>query len=205
MAHLRAWEAAHARDDLSEAVFLEDDLAPSTKMWCALLDGVYNLNYLKVEWDVIFLALDDWYGDAAHLNEELGLSPHFSRVSFAYGSGALMFSARGLKRVLEYGLGKCVMPVDEYLAYLTNPAGHPRGESLQACLGLEEPPADFVALRWRGKPVVGDAVEELEATFLSFSSMQGEMDGSPEEGGGGGESDAPEEIEEAPAKADGEL
>ena len=205
LAHLRAWEEALARDDLSETIFLEDDLAPLAGMWCALQDGAYNLNYLKVEWDVIFLQLDDWYGDAAHLNEELGVSPHFSRVSFAYGSGALMFSARGLKRVLEYGLGKCMMPIDEYLAYLTNPSGHPRGEALQACLGLEEAPADFVALRWRGKPVVGEAEKVLEATFLSGVNIDEEIDGSPEEKGGEGGNGTPEEIEEAPAKADGEL
>ena len=190
VAHLRAWETALERGH-SRVAFLEDGVAPLAGPWCALSEGLYNLDYLKVEWDVIFLEISDWYGDAANLNDELALPPHFTRLASAYGSRALLISARGLRRLVEHGFGKCVMPTDEYLAYLTNPSAHVRESEIQACLGLSTPPAEFVALRWRGRKLVDDAEKVLAKQISGFMA-------------------APEVVEawegeEAPQKADGEL
>ena len=190
VAHLRAWEAALERGH-SRVAFLEDGVAPLAGPWCALSEGLYNLDYLKVEWDVIFLETSDWYGDAANLNDEIALPPHFTRLASAYGSRALLISARGLRRLVEHGFGKCVMPTDEYLAYLMNPGAHVRESEIQACLGLSGPPSGFVALRWRGRKLVDDAEKVLKKQISSFMAAQevaGAMGG-----------------EEAPQKADGEL
>jgi len=191
VAHLRAWEGALGRG-LSRVALLEDGVAPLAGPWCALSEGLYNLDYLQVEWDVIFLETSDWYGDAANQNDELGLPPHFTRVAFAYGSRALLVSARGLKRLVEHGFGKCVMPTDEYLAYMSSPGAHPRGSEIQACLGLSNPPSDFVALRWRGRKVVDDAEKVLQSQISGFMEAQ-----EAAAGAAGGEA--------APQKSDGEL
>ena len=127
MTYLRAWRHALERG-LSEVVILEDDYVPvRPEAWCLMKEGLQDLRSREVGWDVLYLDSGYWFGDAAGAAAAADLPPHFSRVAFVYASHAILCSERGMRKLLEHNLEACLMPVDEYLPYLNNPAGHPRG------------------------------------------------------------------------------
>ena len=170
MTYLRAWRHALERG-LSEVVILEDDYVPvRPEAWCLMKEGLQDLRSREVGWDVLYLDSGYWFGDAAGAAAAADLPPHFSRVAFVYASHAILCSERGMRKLLEHNLEACLMPVDEYLPYLNNPAGHPRGREIQACLGLHAPPEDFVSLRWRGDPVVDSLPESAGASIIENRS-----------------------------------
>ena len=173
MSYLRIWAGALERG-LPQLAVLEDDHVPVAETWCELAEGLRALESLGMGWDVIYLDTGHWYGDSARLTDGADLPPHFTRLAASYATHALMFSARGIQRLSEGGLDRCLMPVDDYLFYMTNPVGHPRGTQIQACLGLAAPPADFVSLRWRGRPVV-NALTEVALVSQIDEEAQEEM------------------------------
>jgi len=164
--YLQAWRHA-LEQGLSEVVILEDDFTPvNPEAWCTLEEGLHDLRSREVGWDVLYLDSGYWFGDAADVSVAMNLPPHFSRVAFMYASHAILYSERGMRKLLEHNLEACLMPVDEYLPYLNNPAGHPRGREIQACLGLRAPPEGFISLRWRGEPVVDALMESAVASII---------------------------------------
>ena len=134
---------------------LEDDHVVDPRPYCWFLNELADLNASSIEWDFILLESFNWFGDdAANLPE--GLSPLFTRVSIAHNTHAILWSAQGIRRVIESGFFEdCVMPVDEYLSYMTNPGRHTRGpDDFHNCLGEGVAPERFLALRWRGPRLV---------------------------------------------------
>ena len=134
---------------------LEDDHVVEPRPYCWFLNELADLNASSIEWDFILLESFNWFGDdAANLPE--GLSPLFTRVSVAHNTHAVVWSAKGIRRVLESGFFEdCVMPLDEYLSYMSNPGRHSRGpDDFHNCLGEGVTPERLLALRWRGPRLV---------------------------------------------------
>lgn len=134
---------------------LEDDHVVEPRPYCWFLNELADLNASSIEWDFILLESFNWFGDdAANLPE--GLSPLFTRVSVAHNTHAVLWSAKGVRRVIESGFFEdCVMPLDEYLSYMSNPGRHSRGpDDFHNCLGEGAAPERLLALRWRGPRLV---------------------------------------------------
>ena len=151
-------------EGLGSLLVLEDDNFVVPRTYCTFLDEFAKLQESGVEWDFILLETYNWWGDDANSLPE-GLGPYFTRVAGAYNTHAVMYSARGMKRIKDSGFfDRCIMALDEYLSYMANPGRHTRRD-FHDCLGPGDgtAPERFVGLRWRGPRVV----EETDTSLVS--------------------------------------
>ena len=172
----RAFE--HALDGgLETLLMLEDDhvLPRATEFfpnpYCLFLSEVEGLQASRVEWDFVQLESYHWFGDDVAGSPE-GLSPYFTQISSAHNTHALLWHARGMRKVLASGLFRregCRVPWDEFLAYMTNPGRHTR-KDFHACFGEGgAPPERLAGLRWRGPRLV----EAVSHTSSVTSAIDG--------------------------------
>ena len=104
------------------------------RLYCTFLDEFTRLQESGIEWDYILLESFNWWGDDASSLPE-GLGPYFTRAAGAYNTHAVMYSARGMKRIKDSGFfDRCIMALDDYLSYMANPGRHTRRD-FQDCLG----------------------------------------------------------------------
>ena len=142
-------------DGREAALVLVDDHAVKEEVYCLFLHELQKINASGFEWDFILLESYNWFGDDAAAVPE-GLSPYFTVLSAAHNSNAVMWSARGMRRVLASGyFEECQMALDDFLAYMMNPGRWPRND-YHDCLGDGVAPERLVALRWRGARVVAE-------------------------------------------------
>jgi len=152
----RAFESALI-DGREAALIMEDDHAVKDLDYCLFLHELQKVDASGFKWDFILLEAYNWFGDDAAAVPE-GLSPYFTVLSAAHNTHAVMWSARGMRRVLESDFFEgCQVPLDDLLAYMTNPGRWPRND-FHDCLGPGGgvAPERLVALRWRGARVVAD-------------------------------------------------
>ena len=151
-------------EGFGSVLVLEDDNVVVPGLYCTFLDEFARLQESGIEWDYILLESFNWWGDDASSLPE-GLGPYFTRAAGAYNTHAVMYSARGMKRIKDSGFfDRCIMALDDYLSYMANPGRHTRRD-FQDCLGPGDgtAPERFVGLRWRGPRVV----EETDSSLVS--------------------------------------
>ena len=140
---------------------LEDDHAILMKPYRLFLYDLEKVQRSGYKWNFILLETYNLFG--ADIPE--GLTPYFTRISCAHNTHAVVWSARGIHRGMASGFfERCVVPLDEYLRYMTNPGRHPRTD-YHNCLGPGGGalPERLAGLRWRGMCIV----QELEPQDVS--------------------------------------
>ena len=121
-------------EGFGSVLVLEDDNVVVPRLYCTFLDEFTRLQESGIEWDYILLESFNWWGDDASSLPE-GLGPYFIRAAGAYNTHAVMYSARGMKRIKDSGFfDRCIMALDDYLSYMANPGRHTRRD-FQDCLG----------------------------------------------------------------------
>ena len=161
-------------EGFGSVLVLEDDNVVVPGLYCTFLDEFARLQESGIEWDYILLESFNWWGDDASSLPE-GLGPYFTRAAGAYNTHAVMYSARGMKRIKDSGFfDRCIMALDEYLSYMANPGRHTRRD-FHDCLGPGDgtAPERFVGLRWRGPRVV----EETDSSLVSSIEPEDGSDG----------------------------
>jgi len=152
----RAFERALS-DGREAALIIEDDHAVKDVEYSLFLHELQKVNASGFKWDFILLETYNWFGDDAAAVPE-GLSPYFTVLSASHNSHAVMWSARGMRRVLASGFFEgCQTALDDFFAYMMNPGRWPRND-YHDCLGPGGgvAPERLVALRWRGARIVAD-------------------------------------------------
>mmetsp|Transcript_11747 Transcript_11747/g.13605 ORF Transcript_11747/g.13605 Transcript_11747/m.13605 type:complete len:498 (-) Transcript_11747:1489-2982(-) len=154
LTHWSLWNEIVSKDSKYAFIF-DDGVSIDSRGFCDVGHAVkYLENNLKIEWDILYLDIEIFLGDNIEdtlLINNLGLD--WTKVDFVYGSYAYAVSARGVKKLIAGGLERCIVPIDEYLAYMINADAHPRKQYIEEHCGFIKPEV-FLALRWRGtKPV----------------------------------------------------
>ncbi len=172
----RAFEHALA-EGLETLLMLEDDhvLPRATEFfpnaYCMFLSEVEGLQASRVEWDFVQLESYHWFGDDV-AGSPAGLSPYFTQMSSAHNTHALLWHARGMRKVLASGLFMrkgCHVPWDEFLAYMANPGRYTR-KDFHACFGEGgAPPERLAGFRWRGPRLVEAVSHTSSARETSIS------------------------------------
>ena len=153
------------------ALILEDDhVMQDTKMfpnaYCIFLKEVEALEKSGIEWDFIQAESYNWFGDDA-ANIPDGLSPWFVPLSNAHNTHTVLWHARGMRRMMEWGFfERCVMTPDEYLSYMTNPGRYSRKE-YHECYGKDgKPPTELLkGFRWKGMRFIKDTPEQAKSSI----------------------------------------
>ena len=147
-------------------VLLETKSYPN--VYCIFLEAVQELHESGIEYDYIQIESYNWFGDDASKIPE-GMSAWFVPLSTAWNTHAVLWHERGMRKMLASGyFERCVMAIDEYLSYMTNPGRHTRAD-FHDCYGEDaKPPAPekhLKGLRWRGMRFIRDNIEQQKSSI----------------------------------------
>ena len=159
-------------EGLETILLLEDDHVVKSvtyfpNPYCFFLKEVEALQASGLDWDYVQVESYNWFGDDAAATPE-GLSPWLVPLSTAHNTHAVLWHARGMRKLLSSGvLDRCQMVIDEFTSYMTNPGRYTR-KDYHACFGEGGGPPDrMFALRWRGPRFIEDLPEQEDSTFDS--------------------------------------
>ena len=168
----RAFEKALGEGHKSVLILEDDHVLVDTKSYpnsyCIFLEAVQELHESGIEYDYIQIESYNWFGDDASKIPE-GMSAWFVPLSTAHNTHAVLWHERGMRKMLASGyFERCVMVIDEYLSYMTNPGRHPRAD-FHDCYGEDGmPPAPekhLKGLRWRGRRFLRDNIGQEESSI----------------------------------------
>ena len=132
------------------------------------MEAVQELHESGIEYDFIQIESYNWYGDDVSKIPK-GMNPYFVPLSTSFSTHAVLWHERGMRKMLASGyFERCVMVIDEYLSYMTNPGRHPRAD-FHDCYGEDgKPPAPekhLKGLRWRGRRFLRDNIGQQESSI----------------------------------------
>lgn len=160
--HWGVWKQVASGENPFVLIF-EDSVELSKPGLCDIGHAFVKLQKnVKFEWDIAYIDIDmflaDEFQDKATL-DRLGLD--WSVAGFYYGAHAYALTKTGAKKLLDGGLDRCLIPVDEYISYMINPRLHPRREYFkETCeFNMNE---KIVALRLRGTNPVASFVNDID-------------------------------------------
>ena len=167
-----AFEKALGAGHGSVLIMEDDHVLLDTKSYpngyCVFLEAVQELHESGIEYDYIQIESYNWFGDDASKIPE-GMSAWFVPLSTAHNTHAVLWHERGMRKMLASGyFERCVMVIDEYLSYMTNPGRHTRAD-FHDCYGEDgKPPAPekrMKGLRWRGMRFIRDNIEQQKSSI----------------------------------------